>query len=283
LDQEDNISNTTDQTDQARNSINSRLKKKKQPRERQFTLVSGGCEVIKVAKEVFFKYSDDSTLEKLRKLTVTYPRDSILCQTYLQQSDWRTYREEIVDNVVVRHIARLETAKGSARSHTVRSSPVPSPLCSMKMWPPVNSKWEYFPDVGWVSGQVTRPAIEAGSSRANSATDRTAGTTFDRSSSSQRKCSPRTFRNPRRSSRTTFGSSGTPRGSPVQLLVSASRSPEKLLPLVTNDLVLAQGSQRALVLTQGGSRFNDYQLQIERRIINKHDLKKANAQFGKVT
>ena len=160
LDQEDNISNSTDQTDQARNSINSGLKKKKQPRERQFTLVSGGCEVIKVAKEVFFKYSDDSTLEKLRKLTVTYPRDSILCQTYLQQSDWRTYREEIVDNVVVRHIARLETAKGSARSHTVRSSPVPSPLCSMKMWPPVNSKWEYFPDVGWVSGQVTRPAIE---------------------------------------------------------------------------------------------------------------------------
>lgn len=149
--------NTPNQTDR---ELNRRPKKKKKPRERQFTLVSGGCEVIKVAKEVFFKYSDDSTLEKLRKLTTTYPRDSILCQRYLRQSDWRTYREEIVDNVAVRHIARLETAKGSARSHAVRSSPVPSPLCSMKMWPPVTSKWEYFPETGWVSRQVAHPAIE---------------------------------------------------------------------------------------------------------------------------
>ena len=154
------------QTDRELNSaflnreLNRRLKKKKKPRERQFTLISGGCEVIKVAKDAFFKYSDDATLAKLRKLTATYPRDSILCQTYLQQSDWRTYREEIVDNVVVRNIARLETAKGSLRSHTVRSSPVPSPLCSMKMWSPVKSKWEFFPDVGWVSSQVTRPAVE---------------------------------------------------------------------------------------------------------------------------
>lgn len=116
--------------------------------------------MIKVAKDVFFKYSDTATLDKLSQLTTTYPEDSILCQTYLQQSDWRTYREEIVDNVVVRHIARLETAKGSSRSHKVRSSPVPSPLCSMKMWPPVNSKWEYFPDTGWVPGYVARPAIE---------------------------------------------------------------------------------------------------------------------------
>ena len=116
--------------------------------------------MIKVAKDVFFKYSDTATLDKLRQLTARYPEDSILCQTYLQQSDWRTYREEIVDNVVVRHIARLETAKGSSRSHKVRSSPVPSPLCSMNMWPPVNSKWEHFPDTGWVPGYVTRPAIE---------------------------------------------------------------------------------------------------------------------------
>ena len=134
--------------------------KEKKPRERRFTLVSGGCEVIKVAKEVFFKYSDAATLDKLRRLTTTYPQDNILCQTYLQQSDWRTYREEMVDNVVVRHIARLETAKGSARAHLVRSSPVPSPLCSMKMWPSVNSKWEYFPDTGWVPGYVARSSIE---------------------------------------------------------------------------------------------------------------------------
>jgi len=141
-------------------SIKRQSKKENKPRERRFTLVSGGCEVIKVTREVFFKYSDTVTLDKLKQLTATYPEDTILCQTYLQHSDWRTYREEIVDNVVVRHIARLETAKGSARSHKVRSSPVPSPLCSMKMWQPVNSKWEYFPDTGWVPGYVARPAVE---------------------------------------------------------------------------------------------------------------------------
>ena len=129
-------------------------------RDRRFTLVSAGCEVVKVAKEVFFKYSDAETLDKLKQLTTTYPKDSFLCQKYLQQSDWRTYRENVVDNVVVRHIARLETAKGSARSHKVRSSPVPSPLGSVKMWPSINSKWEYFPDAGWESAQVNTPAVD---------------------------------------------------------------------------------------------------------------------------
>lgn len=160
MEQEDSSLPRADEAESKIHITNKRPKKNKKPRERQFTLVSGGCEVIKVAKEVFFKYSDDATLEKLRKLTGTYPRDSILCQTYLQQSDWRTYREKIVDNVVARHIVRSEAAKGSVRLHSVRSSPVPSPMCSMKMWPPSNSKWEYFPDAGWVSGQLTRPAIE---------------------------------------------------------------------------------------------------------------------------
>ena len=72
-----------------------------------------------------------------------------------------------------------------------------------------------------------------------------------------------------------LSSAGVHRGSPVSFSSSTTMSTEKLLPLVTNDLVLAQGSQRTLVLTQGGSRCNDYQLQIERNIINKYDLKKA--------
>ena len=42
---------------------------------------------------------------------------------------------------------------------------------------------------------------------------------------------------------------------------------ERLLPLVKNELVLAEGSQRTLVLTQGGGRCNDYQLRVERRIL----------------
>ncbi|XP_067022612.1 cyclic nucleotide-binding domain-containing protein 2-like isoform X3 [Acropora muricata] len=134
--------------------------KEKKPRERKFTLVSGGCEVIKVAKDVFLKYSDDETLKKLKIFTTYYPRDSILCQTYLQQSDWRTYREEIVDHVVARHIVRLETARGFLQSHSVRSSPVPSPLCSINAWSPSNSRWEYFTDAGWVSGKVTRSLVE---------------------------------------------------------------------------------------------------------------------------
>lgn len=269
----ENIRSSNEQNEKELSKVKStkrQTKKEKKPRERRFTLVSGGCEVIKVAKDVFFKYSDTATLDKLSQLTTTYPKDSILCQTYLQQSDWRTYREEIVDNVVVRHIARLETAKGSSRSHKVRSSPVPSPLCSMKMWPPVNSKWEYFPDTGWVPGYVARPAIEAGTSRPNHAAKLNRSPVTSRSQSpSLRKWSP--------------AQCGTPRGSPIPPPAAASKSSEKLLPLVTNDLVLAQGSQRALVLTQGGSRCNDYQLQIERRIINKHDMKKTNQHFGKVT
>lgn len=243
-----------------------RQTKENKPRDRRFTLVSAGCEVVKVAKEVFFKYSDAETLDKLKRLTTNYPKDSFLCQTYLQQSDWRTYRENVVDNVVVRHIARLETAKGSARSHKVRSSQVPSPLGSVKMWPSVNSRWEYFPEEGWVSVQVTKPIVAAGTSRPHSSDYSAVNSRSRCQSPSSRKQSAH----------------ATPRGSPVPLPSPTSKSSEKLLPLVKNDLVLAQGSQRTLVLTHGGSRSNNYQLKIERRIIDKHESRKNNPLVNKV-
>lgn len=288
LEQEENCLPSS-KADESNSKVKRHPPKENKPRERKFILVSGGCEIIKVAKDVFFKYLDDSTLEKLKMLTTNYPRDSTLCQAYLQQSDWRTYREEIVDNVVARHIVRQETAKGFLRSPTVRSSPVPSPLCSVKVWSRSPSKWEYFTDAGWVSGQVTRPLIEARHSRSSSASKST--TKSNEKSSMAREHSARAGVMPsgssgitRRSFRTPRGSSGTFRQSPLTLPpTSALKSPEKLLPLVRNDLVLAQGSQRALVLTQGGSRCNDYQLHIERKIINKHDVNKTFPHLGKVT
>ena len=135
----------------------------KKRKERRFTLVSGGCEVIKVAKDVFKKYGDLETMNTLKQFTRTFPKDSELCHAYLKESDWRTYREELVDNVVVRHIVHQETAKGSARAHGVRSSPVPSPLCTLApSQTSVNagSQWEYYPRTGWAAGQVVRPAVE---------------------------------------------------------------------------------------------------------------------------
>lgn len=112
---------------------------------------------------------------------------------------------------------------------------------------------------------------------------------LSRSSSSYRKQSANLRKTPCSSAATTRGTFGTSRGSSGTSRQSplpptaALKSPEKRLPLVTNDLVLAQGSHRALVLTQGGSRCNDYQLEIERRIINKHDLDKHCPHLGQVT
>ena len=106
----------------------------KKRRERRFTLTSRGCEVIKVAKETIRKHGDATTINRLKQFTKNYPKDDELCHAYIKQSDWRTYREELVDNVVIRHIVHHETAKGSARAQGVRSSPVPSPLCSLASW-----------------------------------------------------------------------------------------------------------------------------------------------------
>ena len=99
-------------------------------------------------------------MEKLKDFLKVYPSDATLCRTYLKQSDWKTYREELVDNLVVNHLAKLETAKGSARANLVRASPVPPPLCSVKPWQQVNDKWEFFPNAGWAIGQVIKPAVE---------------------------------------------------------------------------------------------------------------------------
>ena len=99
-------------------------------------------------------------MERLKEYVKVYPSDSALCNTYLKLSDWKTYREELVENLVVNNLARMETAKGSARGHLVRQSPVLPPLCTVKPWQQSNHKWEYFPNVGWAASQVATPAVE---------------------------------------------------------------------------------------------------------------------------
>lgn len=107
-------------------------------------------------KKEFCKYADSETIELLRLLTATYPTDNKLCQTYLKQSDWRCYREELVGDI----IERRQAIKHGVRRTLVKPTPVLSPLCSFDARHTSSSNWEYFRGSGWMSSKVISPVIK---------------------------------------------------------------------------------------------------------------------------
>ncbi|XP_028516212.1 cyclic nucleotide-binding domain-containing protein 2 [Exaiptasia diaphana] len=201
-------------------------RKRPKVKERRFILLSEGCEVIKMPKKEFTKDADSETIEHLRLLTANYPTDNKLCQAYLKQSNWRCYREELVDDI----IERKQAIKHGVTRTLAKPTPIVSPLCSFVAQHPASSNWEYFRGTGWTASKVISPVIKAG-----------------------KKQKPRRTPTPHQSC-----NRSTPVSRFSQRAGSCSRYPLNPNPLVGEKLVVAKGSHRSLVLTHGGIRCNDY-------------------------
>ena len=57
----------------------------------------------------------------------------------------------------------------------------------------------------------------------------------------------------------------------------------RILPIVRNEEVLAKGSHRNLVLTHGGSKVNDRQIKVEKRLLKDGPQKPFNLYSSKVS
>ncbi|XP_032218241.1 cyclic nucleotide-binding domain-containing protein 2 [Nematostella vectensis] len=225
-------------------------------KQRRVTLLSRGCEVVKVSKEGFIKYADAETYKTLRQMARDYPSDNKLCHTYLKHSDWRTYREGLVENLVLGKMSRQDAAKGVWRTFNTCVSPVPPPLCSLKPWHPAQAAWGRGQRRTAMTSRMMSSRIEE---------SLVVEDTHLTPQSLTGKTSPCSTPPQRASSRATPIEGNHPSRPPS----TAPRfpPPRNVLPQAHNELVLAQGSHRALVLTQGGARINEVQREVEKRIV----------------
>jgi len=66
---------------------------------RKFTLVSAGCDVIRVPKSVIKAYADQTMLQKIKHESFTYDTDWMLYKRFKRYNDWRCFREQLVDHI----------------------------------------------------------------------------------------------------------------------------------------------------------------------------------------
>ena len=66
---------------------------------RKFTLVSSGCEVLRITKSVIKNHLDETTIRKIQSQTASYPTDEELYHTFKRFNNWRCFREQLVDHI----------------------------------------------------------------------------------------------------------------------------------------------------------------------------------------
>lgn len=66
---------------------------------RKFTLVSAGCEIIRVPKLSVERMADEETIAMLETVEPGYPPDDKLFQIYQRYHTWRSFREKLVDDI----------------------------------------------------------------------------------------------------------------------------------------------------------------------------------------
>ena len=79
------------------------------------SLISKGCEVIRVPKSQFLALADDETLAKLHDAVRQFPGDSDLCRIFLRRNQWDCFKHELLDAMV------SDIQKGKAFENNLRN------------------------------------------------------------------------------------------------------------------------------------------------------------------
>ncbi|KAJ8036557.1 Cyclic nucleotide-binding domain-containing protein 2 [Holothuria leucospilota] len=69
----------------------------------KLSLMSLGCEVIRVSLSKFKEYADEKTLEKIQKITPKYPNNHFLWSNFQEQNNWNSFKHGVVQDVIDNH------------------------------------------------------------------------------------------------------------------------------------------------------------------------------------
>ena len=84
------------------------------------SLVSHGCELIRVSMSKFREYADEDTLTKVRNLFPTYATDLELWRSFQKQNKWNNFKTDVIDNVMY----HAHTSNSSILDKRVAPKPV---------------------------------------------------------------------------------------------------------------------------------------------------------------
>ncbi|XP_065269061.1 cyclic nucleotide-binding domain-containing protein 2 [Emys orbicularis] len=79
--------------------------------DRSMVLVSQGAEVIRLKKEKFEELADHTTIMKLHKLQPKYPSDDELCQSFLEQNDWKIFKKDLMNLFLERKLTMMASSQ----------------------------------------------------------------------------------------------------------------------------------------------------------------------------
>lgn len=85
------------------------------------SVVSHGCELIRISMSKFREFADDDTLAKVEKLLPTYATDLQLWRSFRKQNKWNNFKTGVISNVM-RHAHQTSAARDPRAGRTRYSS-----------------------------------------------------------------------------------------------------------------------------------------------------------------
>ncbi|XP_062908623.1 cyclic nucleotide-binding domain-containing protein 2-like [Mobula hypostoma] len=79
---------------------------------RAFNIKSVGTKVVRIDMETFANIADHKTLQKVRNLQSVYPSDNELCELFIRNNFWKTFKKEMIAKIT--SSSRRRSAVGKA-------------------------------------------------------------------------------------------------------------------------------------------------------------------------
>ncbi|XP_078260738.1 cyclic nucleotide-binding domain-containing protein 2-like [Rhinoraja longicauda] len=84
---------------------------------RPFSLKSVGTKIVRIDMETFAEIADQKTLQKVRLLQAVYPSDDKLCEVFIRNNFWKTFKKDMIAKIT--HDTKAEKAPMSGQGETV--------------------------------------------------------------------------------------------------------------------------------------------------------------------
>ncbi|XP_022082454.1 cyclic nucleotide-binding domain-containing protein 2-like isoform X2 [Acanthaster planci] len=166
----------------------------------QFSLLSLGCELVRVSISKFHEHACEETLDRVKELIPTYPSDHFLWTSFKKQNRWTNFKNDVVHDVMDDAFAQSapNTFARDLRSTLGRT---PEPNHPNQRWRGVSLGSSFASNIMPKISSITNTWVDEKSSPRNGEISRTSYSTSRPVSCQQPRSRPTTTRHDARSER----------------------------------------------------------------------------------
>lgn len=93
----------------------------------KLSLLSLGCEIIRVSLSKFREFADEETLKKIQKMIPNYPDNHFLWSNFREEFKWSSFKNGIVQDVMENH---TQAVAPNTFARDLRSTPCSATLAT---------------------------------------------------------------------------------------------------------------------------------------------------------